>query len=385
MAELIIFLGWLLNTRAFMIALPKEKAKAWSESIRRLIDKICPIHYQELATLVGRINHVAYIIPQARHFINRIRKDEQLAKKHRTTKISKETKKDLTLWLKFINYASTGISINNIVFRKPTSISLSDACETRMGGYNPLTGKAWRHKFTEAEQIVFTLNTKEFIAAKISQQLALDEDTSPYPCHLNIGDSAVAEAWLYKSINHDPDSSPIQNAIAHTMAEDLIQRQASNYSQHLRGIDNMVADSLSRDTDLSDEQPISMLKAYSPPLLPANIQILPLSTQTTSWIASLTPLAPKTRELQWAHTPSTIAAGVSGWNSCPESHQTTPIFSASPKTRETPLSVCSWIQCTMENSRLNDSLPSRATLRDRPSIMYRRSYRQVVGSTQEKH
>jgi hypothetical protein len=53
MAELIIFLGWLLNTRAFMIPLPKEKAKAWSESIQRLIDKICPIHYQELATLVG--------------------------------------------------------------------------------------------------------------------------------------------------------------------------------------------------------------------------------------------------------------------------------------------------------------------------------------------
>jgi hypothetical protein len=60
MAELIIFLGWLLHTRAFMIALPKEKAKAWSDSIKGIIDKTNPIHYQELATLVGRINHVAY-------------------------------------------------------------------------------------------------------------------------------------------------------------------------------------------------------------------------------------------------------------------------------------------------------------------------------------
>jgi hypothetical protein len=30
--------------------------------------------------------------------------------------------------------------------------------------------QAWRHKFTKAERIAFTLNTKEFIAAKISQQ-----------------------------------------------------------------------------------------------------------------------------------------------------------------------------------------------------------------------
>jgi hypothetical protein len=130
--------------------------------------------------------------------------------------------------LKFIKYARTGISINNVIFRKPTSITLSDACKTGMGGYNPLNGKAWRHEFTPEEQVAFTLNTKEFIAAKISQQLALEEDTCQYPCHLNIGDSAVAEAWLYKS-NHDPDSSPIQNAIARSMAEDLIQRQACNY------------------------------------------------------------------------------------------------------------------------------------------------------------
>jgi hypothetical protein len=147
----------------------------------------------------------------------------------------------------------------------------------------------------------------------------------------------------------------------------------------------MVADSLSRDTHLSEAQVIAMLKAYSPPLLPANLQILPLSKQITSWIASLAQLTTKTRELQWGHTPSTIAAGVSGWSLCPKSHQTIPTFSTSPKTNETQSSVCSWIQSAMENSHLHDSIPSRATLQERPPIMYQRSYQQVVGSIPEKH
>jgi hypothetical protein len=81
-----------------------------------------------------------------------------------------------------------------------------------MGGYNPLTGKGWSYKFTKEEQILFTLNTKEFMAATISQCLALDEDDSPNPCHLNIGDSAVSESWLYKS-NFTPDENPVHNEL----------------------------------------------------------------------------------------------------------------------------------------------------------------------------
>jgi hypothetical protein len=77
MAETIIFLGWQINTRSLQISLPEEKTKAWSSSIENIIKSNRPITYQTLATLVGRINHVAFIILQARHFINRIRRDEE--------------------------------------------------------------------------------------------------------------------------------------------------------------------------------------------------------------------------------------------------------------------------------------------------------------------
>eukprot|EP00956_Cyclotella_meneghiniana_P041032 scaffold212472_cov70-Cyclotella_meneghiniana.AAC.2 len=249
LTEIITFLGWSINTRRFTIALPIEKAKAWSRAIESAIHSNAKLTHQTLATLVGRVNHVAYIIPQARHFINRIRKDEAKAQKHRAVHISPETKRDLQLWIKFIEYAKEGISINSVIFRTPTSISISDACETGMGGYNPLNGKMWRYKFTTEEQTSFTLNVKEFLAAQISQQLGLEDDNSPFPCHLNIGDSKVAEAWMYKS-NHDPENSPVHNEIARTMAENLIARKACNYSQHIKGEENIIADSLSRDTHI---------------------------------------------------------------------------------------------------------------------------------------
>ena len=381
MAEQIIYLGWLINTRAFTIGLPNDKAIAWSNAIRTILKSKSRISHPEMETLIGRINHVGFIIPQARHFINRIRKDERRAETHRSTYLSKETKEDLKLWINFIEYARKGISINSVIFRTPTSVSISDACETGMGGYDPISGKMWRHKFTEEEQVSFTLNAKEFLAAQISQELSLTDDDSPFPCHLNVGDSTVAEAWLYKS-NHDPENSPVQNAIARRMANNLIQRKACNYSQHIKGETNVIADSLSRDTHLSTDEHTNLIQSTSHVLNPPNSKISPLSSQITSWIASLAQLQLKKRELRWEHTPSTLAAGESGKNSSKISHQKTHTSHPSPKISETQSYLFSWIQSKMENSTDRKKL-SKAQLRERPQIMYRRSYNLVVGKTHD--
>ncbi len=382
LSETLIMLGWKINSRTLEISLPEDKAKAWSKSIKTICNHRTRYQYNELATLVGRLNHVAFIIPQARHFMNRIRAAEQRALKHRSTFLKTEEIKDLGLWLSFIRSAEQGISINSIVFRRPTSISITDASETGMGGYNPISGKMWRHQFTEEEQTAFTLNTKEFLAAKISQRLALEEDPSPFPCHLNIGDSKVAEAWMYKS-NHDIESSPIQNEIAREMAIDLLSHVACNYSQHLAGIENVVADSLSRDHHLTDTQITSLITNCDSPIAPKLPQLINLSSQTTSWIASLAQLTPKKRELQWQPTISTLAAGVSGWNSTNESHQLTPIWTTSHKGNEMSSYVSLWIQSEMENLLPQTSTPSRARLRDRPETMWRRQSSLVVGRTQD--
>ncbi|KAL7502321.1 LOW QUALITY PROTEIN: hypothetical protein ACHAXN_000301, partial [Cyclotella atomus] len=91
----------------------------------------------------------------------------------------------------------------------------------------------WRYKFTTEQQQAFTLNAKEFLAAAISQQLALQDDKSPLPCD-----------------------------------------------------ENKIADSLSRDTHLTDEQLLKLWQTTSPPLLPENPQILPLSNYFMDRLAS---------------------------------------------------------------------------------------------------
>ena len=62
------------------------------------------------------------------------------------------------------------------------------------------------------------------------------------------------------------------------------RRVATNYSQHLPGSTNVIADSLSRNFHLSDNQLVLMLTSLVPPL---RIKIVPLPQRLTSKIASL--------------------------------------------------------------------------------------------------
>jgi hypothetical protein len=50
-----------------------------------------------------------------------------LEKFKRKVKLSHGTMKYLELWLSFIKSAAAGISINRVIFRKPTIITFSDA------------------------------------------------------------------------------------------------------------------------------------------------------------------------------------------------------------------------------------------------------------------
>jgi hypothetical protein len=56
-----------------MIALPRNKFVAWTNAIETLLN-MDKITHKELETLIGRLNHVGFIIPLARHFLGRLRK-----------------------------------------------------------------------------------------------------------------------------------------------------------------------------------------------------------------------------------------------------------------------------------------------------------------------
>ena len=379
--ELLIFLGWEINSRSLMIALPKEKVQAWTQSIEEALNKIT-IDWDTAKTLVGRLNHVGYIIPSARHFLNRIRKLEYISDRYGSAMITPETTKDLNLWISFLHYAGKGISINSIVYRTPTTICISDACEFGMGGYNYNTGLSWRYEFTKIEREVFTLNTKEFLGSQINAQLNLPLDKSPNPCLLSIGDSNCAAGWLHKS-NFDPETEPIHNEIAREHAKGIIEAKACDYSQHIPGISNIVADSLSRDFHLPNNKLISMIYSANPPFLPPQMKIIPLPPTITSWIGSLARKLPKRKESPHKPTISTLAAGVVGWTSNNDAKSTIPIWKDTKNKTKSKSSEHSCMQFDVEHL-IQEKHVFREQPLERPLATWHRPLFQVVGQTHRK-
>ena len=101
--EIQIVLGWRLNTRLLEISLPDDKYLAWSADIRKLM-KVGHCPAKELETLVGRLNHTAYIIPNSRHFMSRIRQGLDLGVGgKRQRKLGTEAREDLRLWEGFLS------------------------------------------------------------------------------------------------------------------------------------------------------------------------------------------------------------------------------------------------------------------------------------------
>jgi hypothetical protein len=377
----LIFLGWSIQTRPFKINLPQEKVTSWSSSIENAIAQKS-ITFDDAQTLVGRLNHVGYIIPSARHFLNRIRRLEFIADKHGSAKIPDDTRKDLQLWIKFLERARKGISINSVIFRRPTSLTISDASEYGIGGYCLNTGQSWRYKFTKQEREVFSLNLKEFIGSVVNGKIFLPLDDSPYPCLLSIGDSTSAAGWLQKS-NFDPNCHPIHAEVAREHAREIMKNNACDYSQHIPGVTNVVADSLSRDFHLSNKQLISMIYTVNPPFLPQQMNILPLPKEIISWIGSLAQKQHKRKVLPERHTKSTIARGVCGWTSNTDATKITPIWTDS--TLPTKYSS-SELSCTLSGLELLTltANKSQQPLRERPSVTWQRKLLQVVGQTQPK-
>lgn len=380
--ETLVFLGWLIDSRALTIALPKEKTFAWIESIKKAITARS-ISFTNTQTLVGRLNHVGYIIPNARHFLNRIRRLEYVADKFGSAKIDKETILDLELWITLLQRAKRGMSINSVVFRTPTTVTLSDSCEFGMGGYCLKTGRAWRYRFTKGEREAFSLNLKEFIAAVICGKIFLPFDESPSPCLLSIGDSSCAVGWQYKS-NFDPTLEPMHAEVAREHARMIMTNNACDYSQHIPGVTNVIADCLSRDFHLTNSNLVSMIYHTNPPYLPKQrLKIMNLPPSIVSWIGSLVQPARKRKVLPTQHTVSGLAAGISGFGSRTSAVYPTPIWTNVDHPKKYASSEPSCTQSEVENL-IHDPSKYQGTLLGRPSVMWQRPLFRVVGRTQPK-
>ena len=383
--EIVTFLGWVINTRLLTVALPEDKYIAYSKQIRDCLEAE-RISGEKLKTLIGRLNHVCFVIPDARHFMSRLRHlQTSSADSNSFATLDDDTRADLRLWLEFLKCAKDGISINRIIFRKPTLQSYSDASEFGIGGYSPSTGVAWRYEFSDEEQLAFTLNCKEYIGVVVDAVIQSQHDQSPcpYPCYLHWSDSTSAIGWMRKS-NFNHDEAPVHAAIARFHARHMMEMDACHYSQHLPGCDNIVADCLSRDFHLSDDQLISLLTSLDDPSSNNTLQIVPVPEELTSWISKLARLAPAQAESLKGRSRSTLADGISGWSSSGASNTTAaPSWTDSTKQH----AFASAVRLCMQNDavtlgNVHPLARSNRALPERPSILWQRPSSSTIGTAQ---
>jgi hypothetical protein len=329
--EIKIVLGWQIDTRRLLIQLPDDKWLAWTNDITNIIEKRTIPTRQTLEQLIGRLNHAAHVIPLSRFFLGRLRSKLSKATKCRKYRFSiKNSDIDvLSLWRTFLAKANSGISINLLTLRCPTNIIITDACLDGLGGYSISSGRAWRldlRSFHLKEN-----NRLEFLASVVGVlQAHADNDIPSWGNVLLLTDNSSGLCWLHRN-NFNPDQQPIHFEIASKLALTCLQQNFTIHPQHIAGIHNKVADSLSRNHDTPTNTLFHDIVSYFPSQVPANFVIYDLRPEIISWVSSTLALDPSSSTpAQRQPTKVSTAhgdAGASSWS--PWTSQATPSLTGS--------------------------------------------------------
>ena len=334
-SEIRVMLGWQIDSRRMRISLPTTKATIWAKDIDNILNRQ-RVNKKELESMIGRLNHVGYILPTGRYFLNRLRHLLMRCERYGSQKLQNWEKDDLILWKEFLEKASNeGISTNNIAFTKATSYLITDACEHGMGGMNLKSGRAWRFKFPDWMSRKFHINFLEFLASIVSIWLDIiqDNNQTKYKKYLALTDNSSTVGWLHKS-NFNPKTHPGHDILARKLARILMNSESTIESQHIKGSHNIVADSLSRDHHIETTHLTFILKSLFPSQANRNFKISQtLPVEITSWLSSLKDISTASGASTPKHCKSKIGILFDGKNSWKEVVYTTNSLNHSLKKR----------------------------------------------------
>ncbi len=115
-------------------------------------------------------------------------------------------------------------------------------------------------------------------------------------------DSTTAKGWMQKSNFVKRGEDPIQERArvdaARKYASNFMDAHVKGYSQWFPGKSNNVADALSRDWHLRDDELTSLLHSHVPKQMPENFRISLLPSKISSWLTSLLQPLPVSKQLR---------------------------------------------------------------------------------------
>ena len=384
-----ILLGWRLNTRTLKISLPFDKFRAWSTNISDIL-KINRSTFKELETLIGRLGHVTLILPYAKHFMSRLRTLMYRSENRRHVAVPLQVQEDLKFHNTILKLAYEGISMNLLTYRKVDILYRSDACPAGLGGYSA-RGRAWRYYITPELQLRATLNMLEHLASIIGPWIDILENNMPqFSCLLSMTDSTTTQGWLKKSNfkETEKESSEMTAAKLKISREHAIRMMTNNckdYSQWFPGEENDLADSLSRDFHLSDENLLSLYFNLIPEQTPTNLKISALPEEITSFLSSMLQTLPDKTQQQEKHKISSLAHGIDGHSSNNNLVWTrTPSSTNSHNAKKRSHSQLSHNKSETESLMRNLETPWLARQSKPPWTTYQRPSETLIKTTHEK-
>lgn len=344
-----MILGWLVDHRQLLVSLPENKFVAWSKALQDIIDSKTTTA-KTLEQNIGRLVHVAQILPEIYHFLNQLRSLHERSKNRRSIKVPDNCLADCHLLLKFLLRAREGISMNNLVLQLPLVIYRSDSCPHGLGGYS-CRGHAWRWYIPAELRFRASNNLLEHIASIITVWIdILAGRLEPESCILSMTDSSTSEGWAKKSnFNTDVDcefdriEAEVRMDVCRHFAELCVENKIRHYSQWFKGKLNDVSDALSRDDDRSNEELTNLLYEHVPEQMPEHFEIVPLPQEIVSWLTALLQKLPVKEQLRERHSRTKIGRGGDGHNT--------------PSPSESPMTCTSTISAEQIESKSWEPLP----------------------------
>ena len=259
-------------------------SKAIFDLVNDLLLRVQP---KIIESIIGKLNHAAFLLPHARYFLNNLRKLHYNCEKYGSQHMNETTKEDMELWKAILTNATKNeISINLLTYTEWSEAIYTDACEHGIGGFNPVAGRAWRLQLPEW-LIGYHINALKFLASFIGLWIEIINNEKKYARFLCMTDSSSALAWLHKS-NFDPFTQKIQSQIARKLALTTMRVEVALYSQHVPGCQNIVTDSLSRDHHIETNKITFLLKQLYPSQAQENFHILQeLPKEIAFWLELL--------------------------------------------------------------------------------------------------
>ena len=198
---------------------------------------------------------------------------------------------------------------------------------------------------------------------------------------LEFTDSLSALGWMHKAY-FDPVNTESHNAVARWLGWTLVNNKTYLYSQHIKGTENIIADSLSMDFHKSDQTLTNIFNQILPQQTAVLFHIKHLPSNIISWIsliavASTLPTAsPKLLQ------PSSLATGKGGEHSPNTQESQTNSWKEYHKNRKQSWCHHSPPQCDETNSEKRGNMYSSTELTSPPYRIYLRPSGRTFGATQ---